>query len=63
MVGKKLIGLSIDFKQETGDKLALQELASEISTAGRGAETKIMLDSDIKRITQSLLNKLSGKST
>ncbi len=62
MVRKKLIALSIDFKQETGDKLALQELPSNINAVGRGAEIKLMLDSDIKRITRSLLNKLSGKS-
>jgi hypothetical protein len=61
MVGKKLLGLSVDVEQAK-DKLALQGLASEISTAGRDAETKIMLESDMKRIIQSLRNTLSGKS-
>ncbi len=62
MVSKKLMGLSVDVEQAK-DKLVLQESASGISTAGRGAETKLMLESDMKRIIQSLRNTLSEKST
>jgi hypothetical protein len=60
MVRKKLVALSIDVEQ-SNDKLAAKELLSVINAVGRGTETKIMLDSDIQRITQSLLNKPGGK--
>lgn len=62
MAHKKLMAMSIDSKQEAEDKLAAKELPGGINAVGRGVEIKLMLDSDIKRITQSLRNTLSGKS-
>lgn len=62
MAHKKLLAMSIDSKQEAEDKLAAKELPGGINAVGRGVEIKLMLDSDIQRITQSLRNTLSGKS-
>lgn len=62
MARKKLMAMSIDFKQEVEDKLSARELPGNINAVGRGVEIKLMLDSDIKRITQSLLNKLGAKA-
>jgi hypothetical protein len=56
------MAISFEAEHKAEDKLAFEELPSELNVLLRGQDEKLMLDSDTDRIVLSYLNTLRGKS-
>ncbi len=62
MFRKKHMAISFEAEHKAEDKLAIENMSSEVLMLLRGQDEKLMLDSDTDRIVLSYLNTLRGKS-